>query len=241
MNIIDTQIYQKNLERSSKNIQEFILKIYSNINFLAFIDRCRPNTKDKQLLIDIIRGKTSQFLLGLISEEDFISSIIETLNLNEEETDPVIEGFYSTCLPDKLLREIQYPVTDPDQPNAAYSSKRDIDMAQEKTTPEPLSHHDILSEIENPTPSNLTIPGNKPAQGIQNPTTPTASIAQNTTNNISTSIKPALEIGFSNKPHTNPAENIVQKLDAKLTTPSASIPKEVFVPKKTDPYREPVL
>lgn len=120
-----------------------------------------------------------------------------------------------------------------------------------------LNHVDILSEIENPTPS---LPATEPAVAATVSTStateqkenqePTGSTPQVTTLENITSHKPSLSEAIGNIPTiggfkpienpTHPAAPLAEKLDQKLSTSTASAPKEVYHVKTLDPYHEPV-
>lgn len=112
-----------------------------------------------------------------------------------------------------------------------------------------ISHIDVLSEIENPTPS-INTTANFQKQIVQtndsnvvNPTTSNRTspskinISQNSTFSANSSLHSS---DPSVVPYSNPALQIASKLDQNLSTPSASVPKDVYVSKKPDPYHEPV-
>lgn len=112
-----------------------------------------------------------------------------------------------------------------------------------------ISHVDVLSEIENPTPSisttasfqnqtntNKQTSSNTPIVA-QNNSSSRASTAPLTT---STSTPSLHSSDPSVVPYTNPALHIASKLDQNLSTPSASASKDIYVSKKPDPYHEPV-
>lgn len=112
-----------------------------------------------------------------------------------------------------------------------------------------ISHVDILSEIENPTPSiNTTATFQKEvSQKINVTTGPVAAnigvstSKSNTLQNNTLSTSPSLHSSDpSVVPYSNPALHIASKLDQNLSAPSASVPKDIYVSKKPDPYHEPV-
>ncbi len=98
-----------------------------------------------------------------------------------------------------------------------------------------LNHQDILSEIENPTPS---IASREPAPQIEVKAL-VEEIKKPTLEQALNGVLPT-EGGFSFNENSHPAESIVKKLDEKLSTPTSSLPKEVYVVKKIDPYHEPI-
>lgn len=112
-----------------------------------------------------------------------------------------------------------------------------------------ISHIDVLSEIENPTPSiSTTASFQSQANSVKQTSPNTPSISQknpssrtSTTPLGSPSSTPSLHSSDpSVVPYTNPALHIASKLDQNLSTPSASVPKDIYVSKKPDPYHEPV-
>lgn len=121
------------------------------------------------------------------------------------------------------------------------------DFLLEDTQPleeEHISHLDILNEIENPTPSIKSSPTNQKTEKIIAPNTEQKPAKSVSTNNQQQSIDATNSILFHSPtpvaPYTNPALNIASKLDQKLSTPSGSVPKDIYIPKKPDPYHEPV-
>jgi hypothetical protein len=109
-----------------------------------------------------------------------------------------------------------------------------------KTNVNQISHLDLLSEIENPTPSISTTanfqnaaPKTESKETTQKNPTPNSPIKNQSTE---TSLHSSTPVA----PYINPALNIATKLDQKLSAPSSSIPKDVYVSKKPDPYHEPV-
>lgn len=112
---------------------------------------------------------------------------------------------------------------------------------KEKTDSNHISHIDVLSEIENPTPSISTPPTPQREATTESQTTLNSlkPLSKDSSTQLS-SPNPSLHSSPSIAPYVNPALHIASKLDQNLSNPSASVPKEMYVSKKPDPYHEPL-
>ncbi|MBU3668971.1 MAG: hypothetical protein FGM57_03310 [Candidatus Taylorbacteria bacterium] len=123
---------------------------------------------------------------------------------------------------------------------------------------EDINHHEILGEIENPTPSlkttlENTVHGNE--KSVSNvtvmPKEAQKLMSQGDTLPIETTSAPSLQEAVANVIPTiggfrpiddplKPTAKISEGLDDKLSTITKTPVKEVYIPKKPDPYREPI-
>lgn len=249
---ISEQIYEKRLEQISNPLKDFLSKIFLDKNFLNFIEKHKSKSKNKEDLADNIRNEFFKYSLKLSTTEEFIDSIVEILDLKPEEAEKVIEDFFSICIPQDIQNLVGLQSQEMESTN---KNTLEEPKLAEKTESDHISHHDILSEIENPTPSLDTTTDFQNASSVTNivNTTSTGNVTQpttsanpvkpsNTTNsNIpSTPTSPSLHSPTPTAPYTNPALQIATKLGQNLSTPSASIPKDIYISKKPDPYHEPV-
>lgn len=104
-----------------------------------------------------------------------------------------------------------------------------------------ISHIDVLSEIENPTPSIRAPLTPQREATTESQATPNSlrPLSKDSSTRLS-SPNPSLHSSPSIAPYVNPALHIASKLDQNLSNPSASVPKEMYVSKKPDPYHEPL-
>ena len=232
MKKIDEKDFEKKLAESPKDLSFFISNLYVDPILEQLVGE---DTEDYLLIVDDLANQIAYYVLGLLSTQEFKENLAEVLYL---------EGSV----------EIQKAY---DAINKFVLSKKDS-KGNEKENPleeakladsSHISHVDILSEIENPTPSIST------TASFQSQVNTSKQTTSNTTNNTqsnpsskliptpSTSLTSISSLHSSDPsvvPYSNPALHIASKLDQNLSTPSASIPKEVYVSKKSDPYHEPV-
>ena len=245
---LKAQKFEEKMDSSSPEISE----LYDVLSFdnKLFEDTFRIQLKDE-------RGASVRelFLMECFSVAFGISAISDLKDLlkeskySDEEIDLIIKGFDSNFL--VAFRELNVsPLKEKKESvvDAKLKSPLDITSSPNPITENTISHVDILSEIENPTPSiSTTAQFIKPA--VVNSNQPTSNLTANTqspTQKTTTQTTPTNPLdlgGFGiNKANTvNPAQNIANKLDQNLSTPTTSIPKEVYVSKKLDPYKEPII
>lgn len=171
-------------------------------------------------------------------EIDSQSDLKETLKrggYSEIEVNSIFKNFEENFMPafKELIKLRNIEITE-----KRFEKETKID---ERADANHISHIDVLSEIENPTPSINTTPS------FQNQVTTdkqqnSSSFKPSSTNSStqSSSPNPSLHSSASIAPYVNPALHIASKLDQKLDTPSASLPKDIYISKKPDPYHEPV-
>ncbi len=248
MSNISEKVYLQKIESSPEPIKRYVSGIFLNNSYLTFLEKYKNSITNKKEVADTLRNETLLFLIKINSFDVFIENIVEILDIKPLDAEKIVEDFFNICIPNEVQNLI-----------------KELNQMQNKnieeikfSEPTHISHHDILSEIENPTPSLDTTTDFQNASNIVSPTnisntTNTANSTQpttsanpvkpsNTTNpNISpTSTEPSLHSPTPTAPYTNPALQIATKLGQNLSTPSASIPKDIYISKKPDPYHEPV-
>jgi len=239
MSNINEQIYIDRLQKSPKLIKDYISEIFLNSTYLTFLNKYNLST-NKDETADFLRNEVVQFLLKIKNINQFIDSFVEILELTPENAENTLEDFFNICIP-KNIQDL----TDSRSPEIEVPEK-----LSEKTESTHISHQDLLSEIENPTPSISTTTDfqNRTVKTAVNTPTITAttkpSVATSTALANSSANQTQSPSLHSSDPsvvsYTNPALHIASKLDNKLDTPSASIPKDIYISKKPDPYHEPV-
>lgn len=231
MSKILEHLYIERLESSSVLVQKYITEIYSNEQFLNFINKQKNGLKDSSSRADILRNETVLFILKIHTIDEFLDSMVVLLDLQPHEIESATTAFFNTCIPPEIQDSI------------------DPDYKEPIKEPTHISHVDVLSEIENPTPSiSTTTDFQNQSNQISAQATQSSHLANisktstsiNSTAN-STPTNPSLHSSDPSViPYTNPALHIASKLDQNLGTPSASVPKDIYVSKKPDPYHEPV-
>jgi hypothetical protein len=224
MKKIDEKDFEKKLAESPKDLSFFISNLYVDPILEQLVGE---DTEDYLLIVDDLANQIAYYVLGLLSTQEFKENLAEILYLDNSVQ---IQKAYDAI-------------------NKFVLSKRNSGDSEKKTSLEDIkfaeanhiSHIDVLSEIENPTPS------------ISAPLTPqreATTESQATPNSLKPSSKdsstqlsspnPSLHSSPSIAPYVNPALHIASKLDQNLSNPSASVPKEMYVSKKPDPYHEPL-
>lgn len=239
MSNINEQIYNERLQKSPVLIKGYISEIFLNSTYLTFLNKYHLST-NKDDTADFLRNEVVQLLLKIKNLEQFIDSFVEILELTPENAENTLEDFFNICIP-KNIQDL----TDSRSPEIEV-----LEKITEKTESTHISHQDLLSEIENPTPSISTTTEfqNRVVETAVNTPTITVTARPSVTNstaltNSSTNQTQSPSLHSSDPsvtPYTNPALNVATKLDQNLASPSASIPKDVYVSKKPDPYHEPV-
>lgn len=244
MTNIQEQIYIERLNQSPIAVRNYIFKIQSNESFEVYLKKYRKTTEDPESKTDVLRNEISLLLLKIITVDEFIDTVIEALDIQPFEAEEMITDFFSTCLPEDL----QDLIDGENEKTSEDTISKKINITDQNT----ISHVDILNEIENPTHSmETTSQFVKPAVtgSSSNPSTPNTNTSSPVpkvvpSQTISTTPTNPLDLGgFGiNKANTsNPAQNIANKLGQNLSAPTTSIPKEVYVSKKLDPYKEPFV
>ena len=250
MKIINENEFQEKVKSSSSDISLFIANLYVDSTLEELVGE---DTEDHLLIINELANQIAYLVLGLLTNQEFKQNIAELLYLEGSvEIQKAYDAINKFILskPNETDEGDKKDITD-----VKLKSPLDIESRSSSLNPiteNTISHVDILSEIENPTPSkNTTSQFVKPAvaDSTSNPSTPsknTSSPASKVvpSQTISTAPTNPLDLGgFGiNKPNTsNPAQNIANKLGQNLSTPTTSIPKEVYVSKKLDPYKEPFI
>lgn len=213
------------MEDSPEAIKKYVSGIFLDNSYLTFLEKYRNTLPNKQDVADILQNEVLLFLIKINSIEAFIENFVEILDVKPLDAEKILEDFFTICIPKEVQNLIK-------ELNPMQNGGNKIEEAK-LTDPEHISHHDLLSEIENPTPSIST------TTDFQNQNFVKSSQPQANTPVVKTSANKGINTATTNT-YTNPALNIATKLDQKLSTPSASIPKDIYVSKKPDPYHEPV-
>ncbi|MCF7865576.1 MAG: hypothetical protein K9M11_03670 [Candidatus Pacebacteria bacterium] len=230
MKKIEEKDFEKKLAEAPKDVSLFITGLYVDPTLEQMIGE---DTEDYLVIVNELANQIAYFILGLLTIQEFKDNLAEVLYLEGvvevQKAYDAINKFVISKLNTKEGMNIEE--------NKIEDAKL-ADLAH-------ISHHDLLSEIENPTPSIKTtasFQANLGANIVKTTTPVTAQTNPTTTqkNPTNTSTITSLHSPEPVAPYTNPALNIAAKLDQKLSTPSASIPKDIYVSKKPDPYHEPV-
>lgn len=250
MSNIQEKIYVEKLKQSPEEVQNYIRSLNKNNSFLFYVNKYRNSINEKEQRIETLKSKMSLLLLGIESIDNIVDSLIEALDIQPLEAEDMITDFFSTCLPQSLqdfIDNIASQVQEADYDHGTQTGSTETNN---------LSHINILDEIENPTPSLKTTasfankPANAPVKAATQTSSTTTAVTTATPTNQPTKIKTSIEAiqpsahlgGFADNATGNmhPAEKVAAKLGQNLTAPSASIPKEVYIPKRPDPYHEPI-
>lgn len=232
MKKIDEKDFEKKLAESPKDLSFFISNLYVDPVLEQLVGE---DTEDYLLIVDDLANQIAYYVLGLLTTQEFKENLAEVLYL---EGTVEIQKAYDAINKFVLSKR---NTKDDEKENPLEEAKL-ADAGH-------ISHVDILSEIENPTPSiNTTATFQKEvSQKINATTGPVAAnigvstSKSNTLQNNTLSTSPSLHSSDpSVVPYSNPALHIASKLDQNLSTPSASVPKDIYVSKKPDPYHEPV-
>ncbi len=245
---IDKTLYLHRLNKLPKEIYSFIVED-ENTNFKMFVDKEFPTLTNKNELVESLKSNTNLLLLDFLDFNSFFENFVELFDLDEKTVESKIENFISSYLDLKIVDFIEKKRFN-DNRTEPKEDKLEEAKLTEKTEPTHISHQDLLSEIENPTPSISTTTEfqNRVVETAVNTPTITVTARPSVTNstaltNSSTNQTQSPSLHSSDPsvtPYTNPALNVATKLDQNLASPSASIPKDVYVSKKPDPYHEPV-
>ena len=233
------QIYIEKYDKAGKNIQSFVSD-YSFVDKIAeAVTKSVGNIVDVAERSESIKNILNLYLLEIKSVSDAIDDISEILNIDDCNT------FFEKL---ELKPEYRMILAGLISTNIQSTEETQTGIQKENSS---ISHVDILHEIENPTPSlKTTLHFAKPQAQTTSSGTPTNT--SNTTNTpttlpegvraTQTSVAANSVLGgFSVNQPTNPAQRISDMLNKNMETPSVSIPKEVYIPKKPDPYKEPIV
>lgn len=219
MKKIEDNIFEKKLAEAPKDVSLFITGLYIDPILEQLVGE---DVEDYLLIVNDLANQIAYFILSLLSIQEFKDNLAEVLYL---EGPAEIQKAYDAINKFVLSKLNKKEITGGDNK---------IEESKLKDQQNSISHIDILNEIENPTPSINTTTSFQSS----NPTKTPTPIPKNTPNQ---STSPSLHSPAPVAPYTNPALNIATKLEQNLGAPSASIPKDVYVSKKPDPYHEPVL
>lgn len=218
MKKFDENQVQEAIKRAPADAREIVSGIYTNP---ALEEMIGTEVDDYEIIeIDLADAITYR-VLGLITMSEYRKDLAEILWLEkEDEIDHAVSVINDFIILKKHILS-------------------DESKTHGKIEKDSISHIDILNEIENPTPSIINPQRINPARKNEGP-------AKNDIDKTSDENEegPALSAelgGFAPANSQNPAQKIAAQLDKNLSTPSTSIPKEVYVSKKPDPYKEPII
>lgn len=226
------------MEDSPEAIKKYVSGIFLDNSYLTFLEKYRSTLPNKQDVADILQNEVLLFLIKINSIEAFIENFVEILDVKPLDAEKILEDFFTICIPKEVQNLIK-------ELNPMQNGGNKVEEAK-LTDPEHISHHDLLSEIENPTPSISTTADFQNQNFVKSsqPQANTPVVKTSANKRISTAVTTTpdgtIHSSATTNTYTNPALNIATKLDQKLSTPSASIPKDIYVSKKPDPYHEPV-
>ncbi len=191
---------------------------------------------------------TEEILLVLFSENsvtDFKKNLVWNILLTENQADLVVKEVDSTLF--KPVRKF-----------LKNTESKPIFQTSTALRNEDISHHELLNEIENPTPSLQTTIENTP-KGNEKPVSAVTVMpkdaqklmTQSDTLPTETTSAPQLQDAVAQilpnvggfKPVDDPlkpTQKIADTIENKLNTVVKTPVKEVYIPKKPDPYREPI-
>ncbi len=235
-------------------ITESVIRIYFNLaprSNLEKVVRAVPGFTDeeKDLMVENIDYNILGAIDDIVAEDQAAEEVIKedrlALDVNGE-VKPI----------EKTLRVQNTPVTT----STTTGANGIIKTSSITVENEDLSHKDILGEIEAPTPSFAPAPVSqisteKPVAKLQVMSKEAQDMMNSSASNKawSTTKAPSLQEAITGMPDIGgftpitpvsdplaPAQKVANTLDSKLTKTTATPVKEVFVPKKIDPYREPI-
>lgn len=232
---IEIKEFENKLTQVPKEVSMFIENLYVDPILEQMVGE---DVEDYLVIVNDLADQISYYVLGLLSTQEFKDNLAEVLYLEGvvdiQKAYDAIQKFVLSKLNKKDEAVKENPLEEAKLVESGH-----------------ISHVDVLKEIENPTPSMSSTVDFKNSP-IKTSTSDGKTNKIATTNNATSSTKStpvATTIQPNPSPHSsaptntyvNPALNIATKLDQKLSTPSASIPKDIYVSKKPDPYHEPVV
>ncbi len=234
----DKTIFQNKLAAAPEAVSEFIISIDDNPEIESVF---KKYVVDFNLAEDI-RFQITLFMFGFSTREECIEELGSL---------PISEGKDIG----QLWKEIEAVLS----PMSAYiqTQQDTLRIENEKLTAtdaaatsvdiipanDALSHPDILSEIENPTPSFKSVSGAVSFSSVASDITADAEkkiprIEQGPSTQLD--VDSVLGTEASSEDPLHPAQPLSNKLDRALSTPTSSVPKEIYVSKAPDPYHEPI-
>lgn len=236
---ITQEEYTKRLKNLDFKTKEAVLNIESNPAIFVLAE---TYDLDQETTYSICYHINLQ-ILGFTKSADLIRYISENTVIDGNE----FERIYPILL-DNILKKSSHPLFKTEEETNSLSNFNRENTAGSSESNH-ISHIDVLNEIENPTPSiSTTTAFQNQANTNKQTTSSTINTSQNnpsTTANVvppnSSTTNPSLHSSDPSViPYSNPALHIATKLDQNLSSPSASIPKDIYVSKRPDPYHEPV-
>ncbi len=212
---------------------------------LDFIEKLGSNANLDDYIIDMLIDEVGYVLFKETPVDSFTNNLQVVLGLSEEKSNLIGEEIHKVIF-NPVIKFLKRAET------------KSIFQTSKPVENEDINHHELLDEIENPTPSikptleNTPHGDEKPVSAVtimpkdaqklmtQVDTLPTETTHAPDLQEAVAQIMPHVG-GF--KPLDNPlkpTEKVVGILEDKLTSVVKTPVKEVYVPKKPDPYREPI-
>ncbi len=251
------QITEENIKKLPSTIQA-ILADKNTITILNNIG-IQNEIKD-EIVLEMLEDEVIYVLVGLNYAEDLKDNLIWNLRLTESKAENIAKKIDTLIFADvhKFLKH-KIPTSPIQSPlSTQISTKQPVVVSATIADTENLNHVDILQEIESPSPSLKPIEPVKPTaekevSAIQTmPKEAQKLMSKAEISPIEITSAPSLQDAVSNmmpaiggfKAPDNPlkpAQKVSTALNSKLDAVQQVPVKEVYVPKKIDPYREPAL
>jgi hypothetical protein len=228
------QIDEKEIEKLPSVIQN-LLKDVRTVDAITKI--AEANEVDDEVEVEMLEDEVMLILVGVNYVEDLKENLVWNIRFSEDKAHAIALSIESQIFSEvrKFLKH-KTPVT------------------SKVVESEDISHHNILGEIENPTPSLKPYVANndhkveavtvmpKEARELmsQFDTLPTETTKSPLLQEAVAVIMPSVG-GFKPLDDTlKPSQNISDGLDTKMDSVTKTPIKEVYMPKKPDPYREAI-
>lgn len=251
------QITEENIKKLPSTIQAILADkntttILNNIGI--------QNEINDEVVLEMLEDEVIYVLVGLNYAEDLKDNLIWNLRLTESKAENIakkidtlifadVHKFLKHKIPTSNLKVNTTPSQSPLQTTTKQPTTADT---------ESLNHVDILQEIESPTPSLKPVEPTKIAIEKDIPAIQTMPkeaqklMSKAEISPIETTSAPSLQDAVGKmmpaiggfKAQDNPlksAQNVSATLNSKLDAVQQVPVKEVYMPKKIDPYREPAL
>jgi hypothetical protein len=246
------------LIESKKNILPGPIKdILNDISILDQINTLGENYGFDEISCEMLAEEVALVLIGENSLAKFKENLIWNLLLKEKKADQLYDELMKLVFNQVIKFISKEKISSGDIKNINVSNNL---KTINDNKPEDLNHHDILKEIEAPSPSlkttitQNTIPTQNSVPALQTMPKEVQKLMGTDANITETTKAPSLQDAVGNmmppigtvggfKPVDNPlkpAEKVASTFDSKLQEVVKTPVKEVYLPKKPDPYRESI-
>lgn len=228
------QIDEKEIEKLPSVIQN-LLKDVRTVDAITKI--AEANGVDDEIEVEMLEDEVMLILVGVNYAEDLKENLVWNIRFSEDKAHAIALSIES-----QIFSEVRKFL------------KHKTPIAPKIVESEDISHHNILGEIENPTPSlkPYVAPNDHKVEAVtvmpkeardlmsQFDTLPTETTKSPLLQEAVSVIMPSVG-GFKPLDDTlKPSQNISDGLDTKLDSVKKTPIKEVYMPKKPDPYREAI-